>query len=90
MRMLLLLSHGQASVERDFSVNKLLEVVNLQEGIYVAQRIICDHIHSVGGLMNVVINKPLLATASETTEIPSGPRPEESTEGRQRPKSSVT
>ena len=36
----------------------------LQEGTYVAQRIICDHIHSVGGLMNVVISKPLLAAAS--------------------------
>lgn len=64
VRMLLLLSHGQASVERGFSVNRQLEVVNLQEGTYVAQRIICDHIHYVGGLMNVVISKPLLAAAS--------------------------
>ena len=47
-----------------FSVNRDLEVVNLQEGTYVAQRIICDYIHSVGGLMNVVISKALLAAAS--------------------------
>ena len=62
--MLLLLSHGQASVERGFSVNRELEVVNLQKGTYVAQRLICDHIRSVGGLMNVVISKALLAAAS--------------------------
>ena len=49
VQMLLLLSHEQASVERGFSVNRELEVVNLQEGTYVAQRIICVHIHSVGG-----------------------------------------
>ena len=64
VQMLLLLSHGQASVERGFSVNRELEVVNLQKGTYVAQRIICDHIRSVGGLMNVVISKALLAAAS--------------------------
>jgi hypothetical protein len=64
VQMLLLLSHGQASVERGFSVNKELEVVNLQKGTYVTQRIICDHIRSVGGLMNVVISKALLAAAS--------------------------
>ena len=51
-------------MKRGFLINKQLEVVNLQEGTYVAQRIICDHTHSVGGLMNVVINKPLLAAAS--------------------------
>ena len=62
--MLLLLFHGQESVKRGFSVNKQLEVVNLQEGTYIAQRIICDHIHSVGGLLNVVINKPLFTAAS--------------------------
>ena len=51
-------------MERGFSVNKQLEVVNLQERAYVAQGIICDQIHFVGVLLNVVINKPLLAAAS--------------------------
>ena len=36
---LLLLSHGQASVERGFSVNKQMEVTNLQEDTFVAQRL---------------------------------------------------
>ena len=90
--MLLLLLHGQASVERGFSVNKQLEVVNLQEGTYVAQRIICDHIHSVGGLLNVVINKPSAVGRCiwGKTEILNRHRPKESTEGLQRSKSSVT
>ena len=62
--MLLLLLHGQASVECGFSVNRQLDVANRQEGTYVAQRIICDHIHFICGLLNVAISKPLLAAAS--------------------------
>lgn len=61
---ILLLSHGQASVERGFSVNKEIEVENLHEQSLVAQRLICDHIDSVGGLHNVVVDKALLLSAS--------------------------
>jgi len=50
--MLLLLSHGQASIERGFSVNKQIELDNLAEDTFVAKRIICDHVTSVGGLQN--------------------------------------
>ncbi|KAJ4945774.1 hypothetical protein JOQ06_023452 [Pogonophryne albipinna] len=39
---LLLLSHGQATVERGFSVNKEVETVNLLEESLEAQRLICD------------------------------------------------
>lgn len=57
---LLLLSHGQSSVERGFSVNRQIEVENLQEQSYVAQRTICDHLQSVGGISNVTITRELL------------------------------
>ncbi|KAF4109693.1 uncharacterized protein LOC131545972 [Onychostoma macrolepis] len=39
---LLLLSHGQATVERGFSVNKEVEADNMQEDTVVAQRMMCD------------------------------------------------
>lgn len=35
---LLLLSHGQSSVERGFSINRQIEVENLKKDSYVAQR----------------------------------------------------
>ena len=37
---LLILSHGQASVERGFSVNKQLEIENLQERSFISQRLV--------------------------------------------------
>ena len=52
VKVLLVLSHGQASVERGFSVNKEIEVENLHEHSLVAQRIICDHLRAVGGVLN--------------------------------------
>ena len=61
---LLILSHGQASVERGFSVNKQLEVENLQEHSFVAQRLVQDYIQSLGGVLPVSINKPLLSSAA--------------------------
>ena len=39
VRMLLLLSYGQAAVERGFSVNKLAEEVHLQAETFVASAI---------------------------------------------------
>ena len=61
---LLILSHGQASVERGFSVNKQLEVENLQERSFISQRLVQDHVQSVGGALAVSISKPLLLSAS--------------------------
>ena len=61
--MLLVLSHGQASVERGFSVNKEVEVENQKEKTLVAQRLIIDHIRAVGGVLNVEITKELLISA---------------------------
>ena len=63
VKLLLVLSHGQASVERGFSVYKENEIENLKEQSLVAQRLICDHVKAVDGLLNIDISKPLLLYA---------------------------
>ena len=60
VKLILILSHGQATVERGFSVNKEVEVENLKEHTLVAERIVCDHVNSVGGVLKVELSKPLL------------------------------
>ena len=60
---LLLLSHGQAVVERGFSFNKEVMADNLSQVALKARRVVMDHVHSVGGIENVVLNKPLLHAA---------------------------
>lgn len=64
IRMLLVLSHGQATVERGFSVNREVETENLSDKALVARRIICDHITAVGGLRKMKVTKELLLAAS--------------------------
>jgi len=55
------LSHGQATVECSFSVNKEMEVENMAGSTFAAKRMVCDHIHSVGGIDHVDVgNKQLL------------------------------
>jgi len=63
--MLLVLSHGQATVEQDFSINKQVETDNLTEESLVAKRIICDYVIYVGGIQHVdVANKKLILAAT--------------------------
>ena len=62
-RKIQLLSHGQASVERGFSVNKEIMLENMLEHTLKAQRTISDHIKSVGGALNVKITKELVLSA---------------------------
>jgi len=65
VKSLLLQSHGQANVERGFSVNKQVEIDSLTEDTFVAKHLICDHVPSVGGLKNIDIsNEALLLAAS--------------------------
>jgi len=59
----LLLSHGQASVERGFSVNKELVVENQSEQTLSARRIIKNHIIHVNGVTNVEINCNMVLAA---------------------------
>ncbi|CAM4672851.1 unnamed protein product [Leuciscus chuanchicus] len=46
VKVVLVLSHGQASVERGFSINKELIVENQKELSLVAQRLIVDHVRA--------------------------------------------
>ena len=64
VRQLLLLSHGQATVERGFSVNKQVETCNMSEQAHVARRLVIDSIRRLGGASKVQINKELLVRAS--------------------------
>ena len=58
---LLILSHGQASVERGFSYNRQIEADNMSEKSFIAMRFICDSVRSLGGdIMNVPITKEML------------------------------
>ena len=62
--MVLILSHGQASVEKGFSINRQVMVENLKERSSIAQRTIHDHLLHVGGLNALVVDKPLLSAAA--------------------------
>nr|XP_055033928.1 uncharacterized protein LOC129422183 [Misgurnus anguillicaudatus] len=61
---LLLLSHGQATVERGFSVNKEVETCNMQEETMITHRLICAYVNICGGVLSVPISKELLASAA--------------------------
>ena len=69
----LLLSHGQASVERGFSVNKELVVENQSEQT-AARRIIKDHIIHVNGVTNVEITRNMVLAAG-SAEVVTGALP---------------
>ncbi|KAK6994450.1 hypothetical protein BgiMline_011048 [Biomphalaria glabrata] len=64
LRPLLLLSHGQATVERGFSYNKEVMIENMHKETLVAQRRICDFLKVNGGVLDVAITKPLLTAAA--------------------------
>ncbi|XP_041840361.1 uncharacterized protein LOC121639268 [Melanotaenia boesemani] len=61
---LLLLSHGQATVERGFSINKQVEMYNMNEDTVVSQRLICDYVRTCGGVVKVPLTKELLNECS--------------------------
>ena len=60
VKKLLLLSHGQATVERGFLFNKEVTANHLSQLALKARRTVIDHIHSVGGLLEVQIDKGIL------------------------------
>ncbi|CAL9702284.1 unnamed protein product [Knipowitschia caucasica] len=64
LKMLLVLSHGQASVERGFSINKEIIVENQKEQSLIAQRLIVGHIRAVGDVTNVPLTKELFMSVS--------------------------
>ena len=57
----LILSHGQASVERVFNINKEMIVENQKDEPLIALRSVYDHINKPGGpLEDLVISKGLI------------------------------
>lgn len=58
VQLLLVLSHGQASMQRGFSMKKELEIENLASQSLVAQRLVCDYVNAVGGVLNVPLKQP--------------------------------
>lgn len=63
IRLLLTLSHGQATVERGFSVNKETSTVNISRHGLIARRTIKDHMEHSGGLSKFVVSDALLNSA---------------------------
>ena len=61
---LLVISHGQASVERGFSANKQALQVNMQKETLVGRRIVKDHIRAIGGVENFKVTKDLMMSCS--------------------------
>lgn len=56
----LLLSHGQAEVERGLSTNKQVETCNITKEAIIAQRLICDHVRVCGGVTKVPLTKEMV------------------------------
>ena len=60
-RLVFTLSHGQAAVERGFSVNKELLVENLQQLSLVSQRIVSDYLTDFGkSIIKILLTNTLL------------------------------
>ena len=60
IKILLVLSHGQATVERGFSINK--EVENMKGRTLIALRLIANHVNTVDGIEKVSLSKQLLSS----------------------------
>jgi hypothetical protein len=63
-KLVLCLSHGQAGVERGFSINRQIETENLSKKNLVAQRIIIDHVKHHGGLASIEVPNGMLLSAA--------------------------
>jgi hypothetical protein len=57
---ILTLFHGNAAVERSFSINKECLVENLHEDSLIAQRAVHGALMSVGGIASMSITKPMI------------------------------
>jgi hypothetical protein len=64
LKCILLLSHGQAAIERGFSVNKTVSTDNQLADSLVKLRLVKDHINSVGGIKHVIVGQELLSSCS--------------------------
>lgn len=60
---LLILSHGQASVERGFSLNKEVITENQHGQTLIARRLCQEYVKSIGGVSKLNISKEMLMSA---------------------------
>ena len=60
IKLILILSHGNAAVESGFSVNGDMLVENLHESSLVAQRTVFDSISYAGGVLGVSVDKRMM------------------------------
>ena len=42
------MSHGQASLERGFNVNKFIDHVNMEEDSFISRKLVIDHMKQKG------------------------------------------
>lgn len=52
--------HWMENRERGFSINKEVEMCNMDEDTIVSQRLICDYVRMCGGVVKVPLTKELL------------------------------
>ncbi|CAH0549771.1 unnamed protein product [Brassicogethes aeneus] len=60
VKMILILSHGNAAVERGFSVNKECLVENQKEASLIAQRHVYDAVMERGGILKTEVNQSMV------------------------------
>ena len=65
---LLLLSHGQPSVEQGYSINEEISVENMTAQTLISQQVIKDHLLNVRGVTKISLTKELLVSASHTRQ----------------------
>lgn len=53
VKQLILQSHGQAAVERGFSINWQVDADNITGPTITAHRLVCGYVNAVGGVLNV-------------------------------------
>lgn len=63
LKKIFILSHGNADLERGFSINKECLVANLEAESLIAQRIVFDSVAAAGGVHNIVINTAMIQSA---------------------------
>ena len=81
-KMVMWLSHGQASIERGFSINKVCAQDNQPLKGLIARRVVLDYVRSVGGVLEVKLAKELKlscksAKSSYDADLRENPRNEE-------------
>lgn len=63
VKKVLILSHGNATLERGFSINKECVVVNQHEASLVGQRLVYDAVLDAGGVKKIQITKGMIQYA---------------------------